>query len=40
MASSFENIKVKLDLSLDIDMLLMVEYVTLFIDMLKLVTNT
>ena len=40
MASSFENIKVKLDLSLDIDMLLMVEYVTLFIDMLKLITNT
>ena len=44
--SSLKNTKVKLDLLTDIDMLLMVEnvveeeYVTLFIDMQKLITNT
>ena len=42
--AAFKRIKVKLDLLTDIDMLLMVEegrkeYITLFIDMQKLITN-
>ena len=46
MASSFKKSKVKLDLLIDIDMLLMVEkalveeYVTLVINMQKLITKT
>ena len=49
MTSRFQKEKVKLDLLIDIYMLLMVEkgirgeiwkYVTLFIDLQKLVTNT
>ena len=46
MGSSFKKIKVKLDLVTNTDMLLMVEkileeeYVTLFIDMQKLIANT
>ena len=46
MASSFKKAKVKLDLSTDINMLLTVkkkfeeEYVTVFVDMQKLITNT
>ena len=46
MGSSFKKIKVKLDRVTDTDMLLMVEkileeeYVTLFIDMQKLIANT
>ena len=46
MASSFKKAKVKLDLSTDINMLLTVkkkfeeEYVTAFVDMQKLITNT
>ena len=46
MASSFKKTKVKLDLLTDIDMLLMVEkvleekYMTLFIDMQKVITKT
>ena len=45
MASSFKKNKVKLDLLTDIDISLMVqkgireEYVTLFIDVQKLITN-
>ena len=44
--AALKETKVKLDLLTDIDMLLMVEnvleeeYVTLFIDMQKLITNT
>ena len=41
--TALKNTKVKLDLLTDIDMLLKVleeEYVTLFIDMQKLMTNT
>ena len=47
MTSSFKKTEVKLELLTHIDMLLMVEkgiieeeYVTLFIDMQKLITNT
>ena len=46
MASSFKKAKEKLDLSTDINMLLTVkkkfeeEYVTVFVDMQKLITNT
>ena len=46
MAKSFKQTKVKLDHLTDINMLLMVnnvlekEYVTLFVDIQKLVTNT
>ena len=40
MRNSFKKIKVQLDLLTDIDMLLEVEYVMLFIDMWKLMTNT
>ena len=46
MASSFKKAKVKLGLSTDINMLLTVkkkfeeEYVTVFVDMQKLITNT
>ena len=42
--AAFKKAKVKLDILTDIDMLLMVEkgeeYVTLFIDLQKLITNT
>ena len=44
--TAIKKTKVKLEFSIDIDMLLMVkkvieqEYVTLFIDMQKLITNT
>ena len=48
MVSKLKNSKVKLDLLIDINILLMIEkgirgedeYVTLFTDMRKLVTNT
>ena len=47
MTSSFKKTEVKLELLTHIDMLIMVEkgiieeeYVTLFIDMQKLITNT
>ena len=42
MAAALKKIQVKLDLVTDIDMLLMVEeeeYITLFIDIQKLITN-